>query len=404
LQKLTILTKPHGDADEAIAAVGDDCRELGFSLARGWSTNEQLASLGCSLAFMPTIQNLLLDLDGGSFGSHGTRFLCEGLAALHQLRAVSLDLRGSNLGDEGMASLAGAARNWTLLKQFRLMIMRTAVTHHGIATLGTGLSTLPLVTEFHVFTGDLEVQHTGLLSLAKACGQMPSLQAVTLKFDGCNTGNEVLHQVLEFLTSCPDLRSVIVSAGDRAQCCAVDRTSWVRFLHGHRLSLQLDPESEIPPEEYDVLLVPAAAAPTTPSPTASTRARDLAHLAFQSLADLADSVHARWTAPSPQDSVTGGAADEAELRAKFGGAGPGFGTCVVCWDRPVHAALVPCGHVCACGHCLARMMTTPDPPCPVCRVTVTKVQKLFVAVQPVPSSSRPATPRGDTALPEIWEI
>ena len=40
--------------------------------------------------------------------------------------------------------------------------------------------------------------------------------------------------------------------------------------------------------------------------------------------------------------------------------------CVVCMTAPRSAVLTACGHGVLCGECLQRMLSRPEPECPVC--------------------------------------
>ncbi|XP_074315813.1 putative E3 ubiquitin-protein ligase XBAT35 [Silene latifolia] len=51
-------------------------------------------------------------------------------------------------------------------------------------------------------------------------------------------------------------------------------------------------------------------------------------------------------------------------------------SCVVCWEAPVEAACVPCGHVSSCLSCLQEIKSK-NGVCPVCRAHIDQVMKLY---------------------------
>ena len=52
------------------------------------------------------------------------------------------------------------------------------------------------------------------------------------------------------------------------------------------------------------------------------------------------------------------------------------GMCIICWDRDITTALLPCGHWCACGDCAAVLRARGDP-CPACRVGIEDVVRIY---------------------------
>ena len=60
-----------------------------------------------------------------------------------------------------------------------------------------------------------------------------------------------------------------------------------------------------------------------------------------------------------------------EAAQEEGGSG---GTCVICLGAPAELVLVPCGHLCVCQECQARMV---EPTCPVCREPVRERVRVF---------------------------
>merc|ERR1712232_562924 len=53
------------------------------------------------------------------------------------------------------------------------------------------------------------------------------------------------------------------------------------------------------------------------------------------------------------------------------------GLCTVCLEVPADAAVVPCGHMCACYDCLQMLSTSRTPLCPMCRGPVTAVIRIY---------------------------
>ena len=63
--------------------------------------------------------------------------------------------------------------------------------------------------------------------------------------------------------------------------------------------------------------------------------------------------------------------------------------CVVCMAASVSTVLMPCGHLCLCMTCASSMQQkAKSVACPLCRVHVDKVQRVFLPVEPSP---RPPT-------------
>lgn len=46
--------------------------------------------------------------------------------------------------------------------------------------------------------------------------------------------------------------------------------------------------------------------------------------------------------------------------------------CKICFDRPIHTALVPCGHLCVCWDCSNQLQN-----CPICRQTIATVLRTY---------------------------
>merc|ERR1711879_148432 len=52
------------------------------------------------------------------------------------------------------------------------------------------------------------------------------------------------------------------------------------------------------------------------------------------------------------------------------------GACAVCLEQPANAAVVPCGHMCACYACL-EMLQISSSLCPICRGPVDSVIRIY---------------------------
>ena len=51
--------------------------------------------------------------------------------------------------------------------------------------------------------------------------------------------------------------------------------------------------------------------------------------------------------------------------------------CVVCRHQDAVMAIVPCGHVCLCAECSSSIMTN-DKKCPLCRIAIEKIMKIYI--------------------------
>ena len=49
-----------------------------------------------------------------------------------------------------------------------------------------------------------------------------------------------------------------------------------------------------------------------------------------------------------------------------------FRECVVCMAKPPSHVLIPCGHLCMCGHCSVALEQ-----CPICRVRVQSTMRVY---------------------------
>ena len=48
-------------------------------------------------------------------------------------------------------------------------------------------------------------------------------------------------------------------------------------------------------------------------------------------------------------------------------------TCVICMDKKIHYAFLPCGHVCACHYCLIQIKE-----CPLCKKEIKGLLKIYL--------------------------
>ena len=64
-------------------------------------------------------------------------------------------------------------------------------------------------------------------------------------------------------------------------------------------------------------------------------------------------------------------------------------TCIVCWEAPISAVAVPCGHAVACWECLMKVRDMRLSGCPLCRGQIREVSKLLQqsSASTVPESS-----------------
>ena len=54
--------------------------------------------------------------------------------------------------------------------------------------------------------------------------------------------------------------------------------------------------------------------------------------------------------------------------------------CKICFVNPINSVILPCGHFSICVDCGQRLQAkNPISKCPICRVTITKIQQIFRA-------------------------
>ena len=53
--------------------------------------------------------------------------------------------------------------------------------------------------------------------------------------------------------------------------------------------------------------------------------------------------------------------------------------CAICFDKPVQAAIAPCGHACACLECAIKLQERAPRTCPICRGPIASVLRLHFA-------------------------
>ena len=55
-------------------------------------------------------------------------------------------------------------------------------------------------------------------------------------------------------------------------------------------------------------------------------------------------------------------------------------TCKICFVNPINSVILPCGHFSICVHCGQRLQAKDaSPKCPICRISITKIQQIFRA-------------------------
>lgn len=75
--------------------------------------------------------------------------------------------------------------------------------------------------------------------------------------------------------------------------------------------------------------------------------------------------------------------------------------CVICLDAPADHLIVPCGHKCGCSDCLSRVDK-----CPICRIPITKIQRVFEAgaVDDTPAPPLPTATAAAAAVPTRADV
>lgn len=53
--------------------------------------------------------------------------------------------------------------------------------------------------------------------------------------------------------------------------------------------------------------------------------------------------------------------------------------CVICWEKPCDTAVVPCGHMCGCYHCLKQIYQKVPHACPICTEPMVSILTVFQA-------------------------
>ena len=92
-------------------------------------------------------------------------------------------------------------------------------------------------------------------------------------------------------------------------------------------------------------------------------------------------------APPPSSVTTDSSSGEAGSSSRGGGGGAGEAReeeeepkcCIVCFDAPLEAVLVPCGHFALCMGCAGKIKQSNAADCPVCRNPILSFVKLFSA-------------------------
>ena len=56
-----------------------------------------------------------------------------------------------------------------------------------------------------------------------------------------------------------------------------------------------------------------------------------------------------------------------------------MGLVAACFDaKNGHFAFMPCGHAVACEKCCKSIVRSYDPTCPICRIQIKKIKKIFI--------------------------
>lgn len=93
-------------------------------------------------------------------------------------------------------------------------------------------------------------------------------------------------------------------------------------------------------------------------------------------------------APPPPSVTTNNTSGVAGASSSSGGGGASEAReeeeeepkcCIVCFDAPLEAVLVPCGHFALCMGCAGRIKESNAADCPVCRNPILSFVKLFSA-------------------------
>jgi len=76
----------------------------------------------------------------------------------------------------------------------------------------------------------------------------------------------------------------------------------------------------------------------------------------------------KWSIPAREDggSVTNDVKDEGNSSS-----------CVICCEAPIEGACIPCGHMAGCMCCLNEIKANKKGACPVCRVKINQVLRLY---------------------------
>lgn len=113
----------------------------------------------------------------------------------------------------------------------------------------------------------------------------------------------------------------------------------------------------------------AAATSTVPSaPPLSGEMIDQGPILYPSI----DSTPVEFTVPPVEKSVR----NSSEAEEDGGSTASSSSTCVICLDKPVEGACIPCGHMAGCMACLKEIKEKRGE-CPVCRAKINQVVRLY---------------------------